>query len=209
MDKRVKFGAGFVLICLVGSVSLNILSILNPSASKQRIVIEHPIVETPEIPDTSIKTPDVISEYELEREMAYKNLATACMISLEEEIEEMEFALVDSRARRFENYAQMEAERLGISTNEFLIQQYNETKNELIELTRYGTLPTTADETRKFRDLVGKLKDIKLALTGRPEGKRNIPATRFARAMTDCGIKAIIYNNLNTVRQQELMDRDW
>jgi len=203
MDKRWKFviGAGVLLLGL--SVGINVLSILSPSPSVQRL-------ETPSVPqDTDVV--EIVPEDDglLEYDMARKDLISSCMIELESQIEEMEMALVESRARRFENYAQMESERLGISIYEFLIGQYNATAKELSELTRFGTLPTTAKETREYRDLVGKLKDIRLAIVGRPEGKRNIPAGKFVQALNDCEVKAILLNNLNKSRHIEMMNSEW
>lgn len=199
----------YVLLTLgaivAGTAIMSVMSIINPQGSQIKI---QPTV-VPEMPVDKEEEEEKEGGFELMNKRSLAQMREACYYNLDEKIEEIESIFEESRGRRWENFAQVEGDRLGISSNEYLLEQFNRTTKELIALMPMGSLPTTSEDAKKFRDLLGKLKDLREALVSRPTGKRNVPATSFLMAIQDCQLKAINHNNVQNAIRYELINEEW
>lgn len=191
------------------SVLMNIFSIMNPQGSSTLLELPEPAPLQEEKPTEPIRSMSAAEELSLMNDRSLAQLREACYYNLDEELDSVMAQLGESRARRWENHAQMESERLGISSYEYLLDQYKKTQDELMELMPFGALPTTAKDTVKFRDLIGKLTDLREAIASRPTGKKNIPAVGFLRAIQDCQMKAINHNNIQNIKRIEMLNEEW
>ena len=177
----------FVLVVALGVVS----NLLQPKAT----VFDIPSQETTGA--TESEPPVYRTNSEIQREAALTTLRLQCNQLLDEEIAIANNQLIEMRARRWEIYAQAEAPRSGLTSYQFLVEQYQGVVLEIKKISAYGSFNPLPEDSKKLRELIGTAQEIKFAMTKRPDTPHpNINMVALMSQLNDCDVAAISYNNV-------------
>jgi hypothetical protein len=154
-----------------------------------------------QLPETLTNTPATVeptSPVEKQtREITLEVLRTQCQYNLKGEIAEVNEVLVTMRGIRWLIYAQKEAPPLGLTTYEFLMENYVATVEKIYDISNYGSFNPLPKQSRELRDLLGTVEDITWALTSGTNFRHpNVSLVELNTQLQDCQAAARTHNSV-------------